>query len=132
MLDANLNRLREALRVIEEFFRFYKDQEDASVEIKSLRHLLPDIEKSLGSGNLLKARDTEKDCFSRECRPEEMKRAVLEDVLRANFKRAQEASRSIEEYSKLTETPEVSETAKKIRFLLYSIEKNVVIGERDG
>ncbi|MFW5813198.1 MAG: thiamine-phosphate pyrophosphorylase [Fibrobacterota bacterium] len=125
MLDANLNRLREALRVVEEYFRFIKEDEKASIELKQMRHLLVEMGQCLGPSKLLRNRDTENDCFASVNRPEEMARAAQGDILAANFKRAQEASRVIEEYSKLSSSPEVSEKAKKIRFSLYAFEKTV-------
>jgi len=122
-LDANFNRLREALRVIEEFFRFILEEEKGCVDLKKMRHLLTDMEKSIGSELLLESRDTAGDCFAFHTRPEEMNRVEQGDVLNANFKRAQEASRVIEEYSKLSGADSVSESAKEIRFSLYTLQK---------
>lgn len=123
ILDANCNRLREALRVIEEYYRFVKNDENISVELKRLRHCVSDIEKNMGIGKLVNNRDTENDCFSDKTFAEEMNRKNLDDTICANFKRAEEAARVIEEYAKLSETPEVSEEAKIIRFSLYNLEK---------
>ncbi|KMQ50807.1 Thiamin-phosphate pyrophosphorylase [Chitinispirillum alkaliphilum] len=131
-MDANLNRLREALRVIEEYFRFLQNSEKNSIEIKKMRHSLIDIETALGKEKLLKFRDTDSDCFAGECRPEELNRQSGEDILRANFIRAQEASRVIEEYVKICQTSSISESAKKLRFSLYSIEKKVFTGTENG
>ncbi len=124
ILDANLNRLREALRVIEEFFRFIKEEEKACIELKGMRHSLVEMEKALGPAKLIGNRDTANDCFAGTNRPEEMNRSTRSDILAANFKRAQEASRVIEEYSKISDAPEVSEKAKAVRFALYSLEKS--------
>ena len=123
ILDANCNRLREALRVSEEYFRFIMNLKEPAIALKQLRHALVSVEKRLGQEILLQCRDTGTDCFSGGNRPEEMCRGTTVDLLRASFKRAQEAARSIEEYAKLTETPEVSENAKQIRFTLYQLEQ---------
>jgi len=122
-LDVNFNRLREALRVIEEFFRFILEDEKSSIDLKKMRHLLTDMEKRIGHELLLESRDIAGDCFAFHTKPEEMNRTEYSDVLNANFKRAQEASRVIEEYSKLSGANNVSENAKEIRFSLYSIQK---------
>jgi len=122
ILDANFNRLREALRVIEEYYRFIREDEEICVKLKAIRHSLSDMEKTAGQTSLLESRDTESDCFASESRPEEMGRADAETVLRANFKRAQEACRVIEEYSKLS-AETVSRQAKEARFSLYAMEK---------
>ncbi|MDR3012095.1 MAG: hypothetical protein LBU70_02655 [Chitinispirillales bacterium] len=123
ILDANFNRLREALRVVEEFFRFIDENEEACVSLKGMRHLLTDMEKQIGQDALLSNRDTGTDCFASESRPEEMNRSNTIDVLNANFKRAQEACRVIEEYSKAADAKDVSRQAKKIRFTLYTLHK---------
>lgn len=123
VLDANCNRLREALRVIEEYFRFIVNNETAAIELKQLRHSLISLEDTLGPGNLLANRDTAADCFADHNRPEEMVRTGTVDLLRANFKRSAEAARVIEEFAKLTDAPEASEPAKKIRFTLYQLEQ---------
>jgi thiamine-phosphate pyrophosphorylase len=122
ILDANFNRLREALRVVEEYFRFAAENEDTCVSLKKMRHLLVDMETAIGQDKLLKNRDTSSDCFASESRPEEMNRNDVNDVLNANCKRAQEACRVIEEYSK-TISGDVSRKAKEIRFSLYDLQK---------
>jgi len=129
VLDANFNRLREALRVVEEYYRFILEDENACVKLKAMRHSLADMEKTVGQNSLLEGRDTESDCFASANRPEEMDRANAESLLRANFKRAQEACRVIEEYSKLSEdTTPISRQAKEARFSLYAMEKAAFLG----
>lgn len=124
VLDANCNRLREALRVIEEYFRFIENNEPASIELKGIRHKLIGVEARLGPDNLLTNRNSTGDCFADTNRPEEMERSGgTAALLAANIKRAQEAARVIEEYTKLTPTADVSETAKNIRFSLYRFEQ---------
>jgi thiamine-phosphate pyrophosphorylase len=123
ILDVNLNRLREALRVIEEYPRFVDLKASLAVDIKRLRHDVSGISMAIGEVNLLGHRDIATDPFASANRPEEMARATPMDVARAAFKRAQEASRVIEEYCKLTPQVNASETAKTIRFSLYALEK---------
>ena len=125
ILDANFNRLREALRVVEEYFRFVAENEAACVSLKRMRHDLSGMEQAAGQDALIKNRDTENDCLASESRPEEMLRADAASVLRANFKRAQEACRVIEEYAKTAGKNglEISRAAKEMRFSLYAMEK---------
>ena len=128
ILDANFNRLREGLRVIEEYFRFITQNEEAAVSLKQMRHQLADMEKSVSpAGALLANRDTEADCFASATRPEEMNRGSVGDVLQANFKRAQEACRVIEEYAKPVKAETASQKAKEIRFSLYALQKILYI-----
>jgi hypothetical protein len=124
IIDANLNRLREALRIVEEHFRFIDLQQPIAVSLKKLRHALQTIEESFGTNELLAARDVATDPFASVNRPEEMTRATIAAVLVANFKRAQEAARVIEEYAKVANKPDASEIAKIIRFSMYTLEKD--------
>jgi len=127
ILDANCNRLREGLRLIEEYYRFVENNETLTIAFKSLRHKLKNVEQLLGRDNLLQHRDTTTDCFSRDNRPEELTRDCIDDIVNAGFKRAQEASRVIEEYAKIIDSPDVSSIAKLIRFELYTFEKDLWI-----
>lgn len=123
ILDVNLNRLREALRVIEEYVRFIDLHETLAAGFKGLRHALQEIETGLGREALIDSRDVETDPFAQGNRPEELMRGDESDIVSANFKRAQEAARVIEEYVKITNAPALSEKAKNIRFSLYELEK---------
>mgnify|MGYP001769479718 CR=1 FL=1 len=127
ILDANCNRLREGLRLIEEYYRFVENNETLTVAFKSLRHKLKNVEQLLGRENLLLNRDTSTDCLSKDNRPEELTRNSIDDIVNAGFKRAQEASRVIEEYAKIIDSPDVSSIAKLIRFELYTFEKDLWI-----
>jgi hypothetical protein len=128
ILDANLNRLREALRVIEEHFRFIVSREDICIALKEMRHSIERMETEFGKRPLLENRDTATDCFADATRPEELARDGVGGLLSANFKRGQEAARVIEEYSKIVAGGPVPALAKKLRFSLYTIEKKSVIG----
>jgi len=128
ILDANLNRLREALRVMEEYFRFFSLHENSAKTLKLLRHSLEDIEGLLGAKELVLSRDTSTDPFAFVSRPEELSRADAGQILTANFKRAQEGARVIEEYAKVLDTigDRVSGSAKALRFGLYDLEKEAM------
>jgi thiamine-phosphate pyrophosphorylase len=125
ILDANCNRLREALRVIEEYVRFVSSDPTISAELKQLRHRVRHLEQSLDRSTLLHNRDTGTDPFANKNRPEELARAGVEDVCIASWKRAQEAARVLEEYSKVADLATFSEDAKTVRFSLYALEKKV-------
>jgi thiamine-phosphate pyrophosphorylase len=132
VLDANVNRLREALRVIEEYYRFIDERPMVCGRLKKLRHALVDIEQALGRSELLVNRDTAGDCFADRNRPEELDRGRgLGALLTANFKRGQEACRVIEEYAKVEGHggARLSEKAKTVRFKLYAFEKELLGGK---
>jgi hypothetical protein len=116
ILDANLNRLREGIRVVEDVFRYiYNDAQTAS-RLKNLRHLSRiDI-----YNELLSSRDIKNDVLKKTTQSE-TNREDLYSILIANFKRAQESARVLEEFGKLLSN-ETSEKFKYIRYELYDVE----------
>ena len=117
LIDANLNRLKEGIRVIEDINRYLYDNKEVASKLKSLRHLAK-IENYL---DLLPHRDIQNDVL-KESVKSEMEREGIGGILLANYKRAQEAARVLEESFKLID-PEKSEDFKKIRYELYSLEQ---------
>ncbi len=126
ILDVNCNRLREALRVLEEYVRFVVNNSETANILKQLRHSLRLFEDECNRSELIISRDTKTDPFARETKPIEMMRTSLRDVLIANCKRAQEAARVLEEYVKITQYAQAAVHAKTLRFALYDAEKNLM------
>ena len=116
LIDANLNRLREGIRVVEDIFRYVYNDKETSSKLKSLRHLTR-LENYV---ELLETRDIKNDVL-RDSIKSEQNRSDLYSILIANFKRAQESSRVLEEFCKL-ESIKDSETFKYIRYELYNLE----------
>ena len=116
LIDANLNRLREGIRVVEDIFRYIYNNKQISTKLKSLRH----IARTKNYYELLETRDVENDVL-RESIKSEQNREDLNSILIANFKRAQESSRVLEELTKLSSI-EDSENFKYIRYELYNLE----------
>ena len=116
LIDANLNRLREGIRVVEDIFRYiYNDKENSS-KLKKLRHLA----RTTNYLDLLETRDVGNDVLRTSIKSEQ-NREDLNSILIANFKRAQESSRVLEEFCKLISV-EDSENFKYIRYELYNLE----------
>jgi thiamine-phosphate pyrophosphorylase len=126
IIDVNLNRLREALRVIEEYFRFLSCDVTVARALKGHRHSLERIEAGFGPAQLVASRDIGSDPFASVNSPEELTRTSPQEIMRAGFKRAQEAARVIEEYAKVSLRVEASGIAKALRFDLYSLEKELM------
>lgn len=120
ILDANLNRLREALRVLEDIVRYALDDPQLSARLKQIRHEA----RLLIACELLDSRDVTDD-FSKGSLPQERKRPDINSLLTANFKRAQEASRVLEEVLKLLDASE-SERFKLTRYTLYALEQEIL------
>jgi thiamine-phosphate pyrophosphorylase len=119
LLDANLNRLVEGIRVVEDIFRYIFDDKTTSLKLKTLRHKARiDIYKEL-----ISSRDIKNDVLKQSTKSE-TNRDDLNSILIANFKRAQESARVLEEFSKLISNQE-SEKFKSIRYELYHLEKTI-------
>ena len=126
IIDANLNRAREGIRVAEEIARLYFDDAKLSQEFKSLRHQLTRVAKnSFEERKLLSFRDSEKDVGANSMGGLEKKRADIESIVFANLRRSQEATRVLEEFGKLIH-PASAQSFKKIRFRLYTLEQKIM------
>ncbi|MEL6440271.1 MAG: thiamine phosphate synthase [Cyanobacteria bacterium J06621_8] len=117
ILDANLDRAREGLRIIEEWCRFGLNHQPLAEECKQIRQELAQWH----SWELRQARDTLNDVGTELSHPQEEKRESIDQLLQANLCRSQEALRVLEEYSKLYET-EMAKACKQLRYRVYAIE----------
>lgn len=126
ILDANLNRAREALRVVEEYARFVCDDADAAAAAKQCRHQLRGIAAALGADHLLSARDIVSDVGRDVKTPAELRRDSAEDVVKAAFARLTEAARVLGEYGKLI-SPLAAEMAETLRYRAYELEQRLVL-----
>ncbi len=130
VLDANLNRAREGLRVLEDFARFLGDNHDASLKLKSMRHDLVAAEKQLfasagiGMADRLQFRNTDGDVGTSQMTDGEQHRSALSDVIIANARRVEESLRSLEEFGKLVSAP-FSAAMKSLRYSAYTMEKSL-------
>jgi thiamine-phosphate pyrophosphorylase len=127
VIDANLNRLREALRVSEEVARFVADDKWCTGRLKRMRHEIAAAlqgSKAITYSSLLRSRDSIKDVGKRSI-AREMRRVGPVAILKANLQRAKEALRVVEEFSKLIDEKTASRF-KRIRFKLYNLEKVLI------
>lgn len=105
MLDANANRAREALRVMEDCARFALGDEALTRELKDIRHGVRKAVEALApfgadGASLLASRDTPGDVGTSIATVAEGDREGLRGVATAAGKRAGEALRVIEECAK--------------------------------
>jgi thiamine-phosphate pyrophosphorylase len=125
MIDANINRCMEGLRVCEDIFRFYYLCNEISSGFKKIRHRVKHAIIGIPENLLLSARDVNADDQKFADALSGETRENIHDVFRANIHRAIEASRVIEELSKII-YPEISADFQVIRFSLYDFEKNAL------
>ena len=122
ILDANLDRAREGLRIVEEWCRFGLNDQTKTAQLKHLRQSIA----KWHTPEIRAARDTPGDLGTDLTHPDEVSRTSLVDVIQANFARTQEALRVLEEYAKLL-NPEMSASCKQMRYQLYTLDSQVTL-----
>jgi thiamine-phosphate pyrophosphorylase len=125
ILDANLDRSREGLRVIEEWCRFGLENQQLTLICKQLRQELATWHHPC----LRMARNTPADPGTQLTHPQEETRTDLPTVIQANLCRVQEALRVLEEYGKLYD-PAMALACKQMRYQIYTLESHLQPRER--
>ncbi len=123
VLDANFNRAKEGLRVCEDISRFVCDEAGWTRFLKSVRHSLTDIQKSLSRGALLKNRDSVGD-VGKSSSVTEFRRKDVRDIFFANMQRVKESIRVLEEFMKLVNRKKAQDL-KSARYKIYDFERKV-------
>jgi len=113
IIDANINRVTEGLRVIEEYTRFLTLQKKLTDQLAKLRKEISETEKEYLQDLLSRGTDV------RAAEPPPQRKDI-ETLLRANFKRVEQGLRVLEEY---TGNPFYT----KKRFEVYALEKEILL-----
>ncbi|HEY9847954.1 MAG TPA: thiamine phosphate synthase [Leptolyngbyaceae cyanobacterium] len=121
ILDANLDRAREGLRIVEEWCRFGLDSAELAGECKQMRQEIA----RWHTQDLRAFRDTVGDVGTELTHPQEESRSGIGQLLQANLCRIEEAFRVLEEYGKLYQT-EMGATFKQMRYRVYTLESNLL------
>ena len=132
ILDANCNRTREALRVIEDVLRLYLEDSELSSSLKRERHEITASCDNILRGKLkgLRARDVKSDPGREYTSESETSRADFREILISNFRRAEEGLRVLEEVSKLADAA-ASGRFKSSRFRVYDLERSCLLALED-
>jgi len=125
IIDANLNRIGEGLRILEDLARFLLNDTALTQQLKTMRHELRQ-DDWLSHQQLLQSRNSEGDVGIDLEVPGEEKHRELPVTVVANAKRVQESLRSLEEMAKTPGTKLDSEKFKQARFNLYTIEQKLL------
>lgn len=125
ILDVNLNRTREGLRVCEDILRFLFENKELTKQLKSLRHKINKIASSgaFNRSQLLEYRNIYTNKTKYINFKNELTRQNVEEIFESNIQRVQESFRVLEEIIKL-EDLKLSKRFKQLRFKTYDIEKN--------
>lgn len=121
VLDANLNRAREGLRVLEDTARFVWNHAELFRRFRAERHRLDHLTRKFYPA-LVRSRQSQKDEGRKIIEP---KRKNSAGIVAANMRRCEESLRVLEEYGKLFSDNAAAEF-KKSRFRIYDLEKLVL------
>jgi thiamine-phosphate pyrophosphorylase len=121
--DANLNRLTEGLRVVEDVLRLGLEHKGLLRSVRTLRTRIGEETRELRRRVVAQRRS--EDDPGRPDRFDRTKRRDLTDVLAANLKRCQEACRVLEEVLKIDDS-RLSAKFKQARFRLYDLERQAL------
>jgi thiamine-phosphate pyrophosphorylase len=122
LLDANGNRAAEGLRVLEDVARFLLDDAHLGELAKTHRHAV----RAAIPASAIAARDTAGDVGTTITANDEMKRARLVDLVRANAARVQEALRVCEEALKLAGNAGDAAAIEAARYAVYRLETGLL------
>lgn len=123
IIDVNLNRVLESLRLLEDISRFSFRDKNLTRELKNWRQK---IFYALRPFHLIEHRDTVKDTAKFLNPEKEFYRKDFSDIITANCRRLQEGLRVLEEFLKLRRAP-FARTAKTLRFRAYGLEKEFLL-----
>lgn len=124
LIDVNCNRVRESLRVLDDYVRFVRNDAGLTETIKSFRHDFVSILKEHNLLVNLQSRDTVHDVGTRISTAGEKSREDAVDVARTNAKRLQESLRSLEEFGKIID-PVAASKIEQLRYRSYTIERTL-------
>ena len=124
ILDANLNRASEGLRVAEEHARFVLNDAHLTSIAKHLRHQLAEIASAFDSQARLTCRAAHQDVGLQVTTESEYTRHSTEDICIAAVKRVQQALRCVEEYGKCISTTAAAQ-CEQLRYATYTLERSL-------
>jgi thiamine-phosphate pyrophosphorylase len=115
IIDANIDRVAEGLRVIEDYTRFISKQKSITEKLSKFRKQVNQSEVDMI--NHLLHRNLSNDMRVNEI---PQKRENIISLLKANFKRVEEGLRVLEEYTG-------NASYNRIRYGIYELEKDIIL-----
>lgn len=125
IIDANINRAKEGLRVCEDICRFHLRDSGSSQSLNRLRHRLTTVIKNanLEKNRLFECRKADTDVGKEFAFGPSRK--TFRGIFLANAQRVKEALRVLEEFLKICNAHS-SPKIQKLRFDFYAFEKKVI------
>ena len=124
VIDANINRAKEGLRVCEDTARFILNDRVLTAGYKAVRHELTAVASYFNYEVIIKARDVGGDT-GRPTTASESARGSVAGVFYANTQRVKESLRVLEEFAKISDG-KLAESFKSLRYKVYGLEKKAL------
>ncbi len=126
LIDANLNRALEGLRVCEDILRFILLNKSLTADFKNARHeIIAVFERwKIKKKLLLESRDSLNDPGYPSSKSE-LTRRGYKNIFFANIQRVKESLRVLEEFSKI-DCKNISAGFKAIRYKIYHLEQEAI------
>jgi hypothetical protein len=121
LIDANINRITEGLRVVEEVLRFVYKEDKIYKTLRNIRHKIVKLFDEFYPQSVLQRASS----IDPGRTAEEKSYKNIRQLVVSNFHRVTESFRVLEEIAKLVNIKKISEV-KKLRYKVYDIEKYVV------
>lgn len=123
IIDVNINRVSEGLRVLEDLTRFYYEEPQITEKIRKIRHCVRKTVKDLNP-EFLNQRNAENDLGFEISQTTNLdNKTNIKELITANFKRVQEGLRVIEETLKIAGYYEMAKIYETCRYDSYTAEK---------
>lgn len=127
MIDANLNRISEGLRVLEDIARFTMDNKHTSKKIRELRHK---VRKTFDVENLIISRNIISDVGIETTKNSKLDfKSDIKQLILSNYKRVQEGLRVVEDSLKILDYNLESKIYEEIRYESYKLEKDMILSK---
>ncbi len=121
IIDANINRITEGFRVVEEFLRFVYNDEKIYKKLRTLRHQIVKIFSEFYPDTVLERNSINDPGI----KAKEKKYKNVKEIVVSNIHRVTESLRVLEEISKLISSRKVMEV-KRLRYKMYDLEKYII------
>lgn len=125
IVDANLNRFGEGLRVLEDVSRLVLEDSELTEKFRGLRHRVLDLDPRQVY-RLIQSRDAASDP-GLEIEEVQQRAGGILGVATAGARRAEQALRVLEELAKMSVSAPGADILKQARFELYTLEKELVL-----
>ena len=126
LIDANINRTKEGLRVCEDIMRLIKNDKKSTNKIRNMRHRVNAVLKKSGINyqKLILFRDSNGD-IGKRLKSKGRSKKNVNDIFLANAQRTKESLRVLEElFFILNKKP--ASGFQNLRFKFYELEKECI------